>query len=80
MASVSAVALWVNHQSISSNLYSRVPDGSEGNVYMVELLLENRFRAFLRYCAAQQLSAADLNWLLGSIAVEVTAPRNEITE
>ena len=39
MASVAAVALWVNHQSISSNLYSGVPDGSDGNVYMVELLL-----------------------------------------
>jgi len=83
MASVAAVALWVNQQSISSNLYSGVPDGSDGNVYMVELLLENRFRSLLRYCAAQQLSAADLEWLLGSIgciAVEATAPRNEITE
>jgi len=79
MASVAAVALWVNHQSISSNLYSGVPDGSDGNVYMVELLLENRFRSLLRYCAAQQLSAADLEWLLGSIAVEVAQERNHRT-
>jgi len=80
IASVAAVALWVNYQSISSNLYSEVTDDSGGNVYMVELLLENCFRSLLRYCAAQQLSAADLEWLLGSIALEVTAPRNEITE
>ena len=57
-----------------------MPDDSDANEYMVELLLENCFRSLLRYCAAQQLSAADLEWLLGSIAVEVTAPRNEITE
>ena len=41
-----------SHQSISSSLYSSVPDGSEGNVYMVELILENGFRVLLRYCSA----------------------------
>jgi len=61
MQSVAAIALRVNHQSISNNLFSGVPDGTEGNAAAVELMLEARFKALLRYCAAQQLSTADWN-------------------
>jgi len=62
MQSVAAVALRVNHQSMSNNLFSRVADGTKSNVAAVELMLEDRFKALLRYCAAQQLSTADLKF------------------
>jgi len=79
-ASVAAVSLRINHNSISNNLFSGVAEGSQRNVTAVELLLEARFPSLIRYCAAQQLSEEHLGILLQSLRVEVTAPRNEITE
>ena len=79
-ASVAAVVLRTNHNTISNNLFSGVAEGSQGNVTAVELLLEGRFRSLIRYCASQSMAPEQLEILLQSLGVEVTAPRNEITE
>lgn len=75
-----SISMRIGHFDVRNAMAALLREGTGSSALAVEEVIEERIGQLLTYCLSQFLTAGELETLIGSMEVEVTTQRSEITE